>query len=192
MNRWRRGPSAGRLYRSFHAHAPPLLPAHEPPVQLPLSGASPPVILRARSATLAGTHACATHRLIVESRDAVKRIWWPGTSSSDSTPAACCAVRCRARQFSARGQGGQGEGHRYLVGHQAGACSKAPPHPFTRVQLCYAFGGTRSSLIVCKSMRRSCKTGWMDGWMMHVCVCVCARHGTDGTAWMRMEPHGTA
>mmetsp|Transcript_43299 Transcript_43299/g.129857 ORF Transcript_43299/g.129857 Transcript_43299/m.129857 type:complete len:273 (-) Transcript_43299:13-831(-) len=41
-------------------------------------------------ASNAGGQSSATlQRLIVESRDAVKRIWWPGTSSSDSTPAAC-------------------------------------------------------------------------------------------------------
>mmetsp|Transcript_15179 Transcript_15179/g.44716 ORF Transcript_15179/g.44716 Transcript_15179/m.44716 type:complete len:224 (+) Transcript_15179:332-1003(+) len=51
----------------------------------------------------------------------------------------------------------------YLVGHQAGACSEAMPHPSDRVRHCYAFGATRSSLTMCKSMRRSCKTGWIDG-----------------------------
>eukprot|EP00955_Chlamydomonas_euryale_P088532 364388-Chlamydomonas_euryale.AAC.17 len=34
--------------------------------------------------------------------------------------------------------------------------------PYAR---CYAFGAMRSSLVMCKSIRRSCKTGWMDGWM---------------------------
>eukprot|EP00955_Chlamydomonas_euryale_P059903 357527-Chlamydomonas_euryale.AAC.5 len=59
----------------------------------------------------------------------------------------------------------------YLVGHQTGACSEAP-HPLNRVRLCYAYGAARPSLLVCKSMRRSCKTGWMDGWMERDCVCV--------------------
>eukprot|EP00955_Chlamydomonas_euryale_P072991 361596-Chlamydomonas_euryale.AAC.4 len=41
----------------------------------------------------------------------------------------------------------------YLVGHQTGACSEAPPHPLNRMRLCYAFSATRFSFIMCKYMR---------------------------------------
>eukprot|EP00955_Chlamydomonas_euryale_P103252 365475-Chlamydomonas_euryale.AAC.12 len=51
---------------------------------------------------------------------------------------------------------------RNLVGRQTGACSEALPYPLNRMRLYYAFGATRSSSVMCKCMRRSCKTGWMD------------------------------
>eukprot|EP00955_Chlamydomonas_euryale_P000199 2091-Chlamydomonas_euryale.AAC.1 len=35
-------------------------------------------------------------------------------------------------------------------------------------------GAAHASLVMCKSMRRSCKTGWTDGWM-YGCVC-CGVH----------------
>eukprot|EP00955_Chlamydomonas_euryale_P020593 218153-Chlamydomonas_euryale.AAC.1 len=39
------------------------------------------------------------------------------------------------------------------------------PYPLKRALLCCDLRAMPSSRIMCKSMRSSCETGWMDGWM---------------------------